>query len=143
MKFKRKHLLSLVAVCVIGIAIYSNTEYHRKPTDLHAVNPMAITDAESLVALYTDNEEKANAIYLGKPIDVTGIISQIDNQQDTLVNIILGKPDNLHRVSCLLNTEPSGIPKALKTGSKVTIRGICTGFLMDVELNRCVLVEEK
>ena len=101
---------------------------------------MESADAASLVSLYEKDEQKANKLYLGKPIDVTGTISEITNQHDTLVNVMLGNPEAMHRVSCLLNAKHTDAIKPFKAGDKITVRGICTGYLMDVELNRCVVI---
>src|SRR3990170_9053486 len=137
MKPKKKLLGILVLICILLVFFYAYNEYHRKPADLSAVKAVAVTDATSLVASYENDEQKANSMYLGKVIDITGVISEITNQQDTLINIMLGKNDNMHRVSCLLNGKYMSKVKKLKPGDSITIRGLCTGYLMDVELNRC------
>jgi hypothetical protein len=141
MKPNKKLLGILMLICVPLAFFYAYNEYHRKPADLSSVKPAAVTNAASLVALYENDEQKADGMYLGKVIDITGVISEINNQQDTLVNIMLGKNNNLHRVSCLLNGKYMAKVKNLKRGDSITIRGLCTGYLMDVELNRCVLID--
>ena len=127
-------------VCIVAACFYGYNEYNRKPADLGVVKPLASTDAGSLMELYSTDEQRANAMYLGKPIDVTGVIAEINNQQDTLINVMLGNPADMHKVSCLLDQQNGLKIKQFKTGDKITLRGICTGYLMDVELNRCVVI---
>ncbi len=123
-------------------AAYVYREYNRGPADLSSMRPTARVLADSLVALFETDEPKANALYLGKPIEVSGIIAEITNQQDTVVNVILGSNESLHRVSCLISANHIREVKPFKSGENITLRGICNGYLMDVELNRCVVVKK-
>lgn len=129
-------------VIVIAAGWYAYSEYNRKPADLSSVYAGAHTNADSLVAMYKKDEQKANELYLGKAIDVTGFIAEIINQQETMVNILLSTSDDMHRVSCMMNVKRAGGIKQYNQGDKITIRGICTGYLLDVELNRCVVVDK-
>ena len=86
---------------------------------------------------------KANHQYLGKTIQVQGTIAEIVKQQDTLANVMIGDEASMHKVSCLLDKQHIGLINQYKAGQQITIKGICTGFLMDIELNRCVIVEKE
>ena len=131
----------LIVLAIICIFAYAYHEYTRKPADLNDVRPEASVQAAALVQLYENDEQQANKRYLGKAIDVTGIVSEINNQQDTSMTIMLGKKGDLHRVSCLLSTNQAEQIHTIKTGSMISLRGICTGYLLDVELNRCVIIK--
>jgi hypothetical protein len=138
---KRKKILLLIAlVILLSGGWYAYREYHRKPADLTSLKPVDKMDALKLAALYETDESKANTLYLGKAIDVSGTITDIQNQQDTMINILLGDSDAMHKVSCMMNMNYAAELKNYKPGDAVTIRGICTGYLMDVELNRCVII---
>ena len=132
----------LVALVVVAAFAYAYHEYTRKPADLSSVRPEAQIDAEALVQLYERDEQQANKLYLGKAIDVTGIVSEISGQKDSAVSVMLGSKDDMHRVSCLLSMQQAEDAGKIKTGSLVSLRGICTGYLLDVELNRCVIVKQ-
>lgn len=136
MKYRYLFILVAAAACW-----YIYSEYNRKPADLSSVKAHASVIDSVLVAMYMHDEHAANRMYLGKPVDVTGTVSEINNQSDTVVNVMLGNPDELHRVSCLMDANHINKLKKYNQGNKITIRGICTGFLMDVELNRCVIVK--
>ena len=66
-------------------------------------------------------------------------INKIDNQQDTLLTIFLGDSLLSSGVSCLMDSGYIKLKKVFTPGAQITIKGICTGYLMDVELNRCVV----
>ena len=141
MKLKGKYVWLILLIVIIIVGIYAYREYNRKPADLANVASESSTTADSLVMLFEKDEPKANALYLGKPIDVTGIIAEITNQKDTMVNVTLGKKDDMHRVSCLMDVQHINDVKTYKAGDKIILRGICNGYLMDVELNRCVVIK--
>lgn len=141
MKLKRKYIWLSVSILIIIAGAFAYNEYNRKPADLSDVKSQLNITADSLVMVFETDEQKANALYLGKPIDITGLIAEINNQQDTLVNVTLGKKNDLHKVSCLINVNHISEIKNYKVGDKIMLRGICNGYLMDVELNRCVVVK--
>lgn len=132
----------LILLVIAGVFVYAYREYTRKPADLNDVKAEAIVQAATLVELYEKDEAQANKLYLGKAIDVTGTISDITNQKDTAVNVLLGGKYDMHRVSCLFGVSQLEKIKGAKAGESISLRGICTGYLMDVELNRCVIIKQ-
>ncbi len=133
--------IAIVSIPIIVIAaIYGYKEFNRKPADLLDIKPQVTITVDSIVAAYENDEAKANAQFLGKTILVNGIIAEMNNQQDTLLNVILGN-EALHNVSCLLDKGQLQFFKKYNVGKPIAIKGICTGFLADVELNRCVIVD--
>jgi uncharacterized protein (DUF1330 family) len=143
MSSSKKIIALITIVAAIVVSVFAYKEYNRKSTDLSFVKPQVTIDAEKLIAAYETDEENANKLYLGKVLLVNGKISAIENQQDTLVNILLGGQDNMHQVSCLLDKAQIKNIKNYSVEKTIAIKGICTGFLADVELNRCVIVDEK
>jgi hypothetical protein len=142
MVLSKKNIAFITAIILLVAAGYFYKEYQRKPADITRVEPVAKINVATIVDLYENNETKANQQYLGKIIQVSGTITDINNQQDTLINISLGDSSSLHKVSCLLDKRHMNAIKKYKPGEAITIKGICTGFLLDVELNRCVIVND-
>jgi hypothetical protein len=127
----------LIILCSAGIYIYR--EYNRKPASLNNLSAVVNINADTLISQFALNEAEANKKYLGKVISVKGFINKIDNQQDTLLNILLGNSLLSTSVSCLMDSSYIKLKKVFTPGAQITIKGICTGYLMDVELNRCVV----
>ncbi len=127
----------LIILCSVGIYIYK--EYNRKPVSLDDLPAVVNINADTLISQFALNEAEANKKYLGKVISVKGFINKIDNQQDTLLTILLGDSLSSSSVSCLMDTGYIKLKKVFTPGTQITIKGICTGYLMDVELNRCVV----
>ena len=141
MNFRRKYVVLFLFITITVFAIFFYIEFQRKPADLANTEPALKVSATIIVELYQNNEMVANQQYLNKVIEVSGPISEIINQQDTLVNIMLGDTISLHKVSCLLSRTHFKNVKNYKAGQQIIIKGVCTGFLTDVELNRCVIVD--
>jgi tRNA_anti-like len=140
MVLSKKNVAIIVAIIVALLVLYFYKEYQRKPADLTGIQPVAKINAAIIIDQYTNDESKANQQYLGKIIEVDGMITEIINQQDTLINVLLGDTNSVHKVSCLLDKRYFNEIKIYHTGQPITIKGICTGFLMDAELNRCVII---
>jgi hypothetical protein len=93
--------------------------------------------ADSLYQQYQSNEKAADQKYLGKVIEVTGRISEIQHNGNSEIWILSTQAGG-GGINCELfpgaktDTHP-------KTGDNVTVKGRCTGFLMDVNLADCVL----
>jgi hypothetical protein len=135
--------IAIISIPIIAIAaIYGYREFNRKPADVSNLKPQVTITVDSIIAAYENDEAKANTLFLGKTILVNGIIVEMNNQQDTLLNVIMGN-EGLHNVSCVLDNGQLENYKKYSVGKPVSIKGICTGFLADVELNRCVIVSEK
>lgn len=140
MKRYRTVLLVLV-IAILAAGIYAYREYHRKPAALNELSADQVISADSLLAAYSLNEEAANKKFLGKVIDVTGTVAAITGQQDTVANVQLGAKEGIAHVSCSISLSEISKLKELSEGKVTTIRGVCTGYLMDVELNRCVIIK--
>lgn len=139
-----KKYLAIGIVTLAGIAaIYAYKEFNRKTADLATVTAQETVTVANLIAAYEADEAKANKQYLGKTVLVNGNIVEINNQQDTLMNVLLGNEGDIHNVSCLLDKKQFEKIKKYSVGKPIAIKGVCTGFLADVELNRCVIVNDK
>jgi hypothetical protein len=141
-KNNRLYLLAVIFLTVLVLFIYGYTEFTRKPADLTKSDAVESLAASDLCALYSNYEDSANKKYLGKIIEVTGSVIEIENQQDTLLTILLGDTLQPARVSCLIDKKHFAAAKNNILGNKISLKGICTGYLMDVELNRCVVVKK-
>jgi hypothetical protein len=96
------------------------------------------TDASRLIQEFEADEMAANTKYLDRIVLVSGTIGSI--AEDSLgISVYLKEADALSGVICSFEREVLD-PASLTIGSPVKIKGICTGYLMDVVLNKCSLV---
>jgi hypothetical protein len=96
--------------------------------------------ADSLYRQYQSDEHAADLKYLGKVIEVTGKISEIQHNGASEIWILSAQSGG-GGINCELFPGAKTDPHP-KTGDTVTIKGKCTGFLMDVNLADCVLSDK-
>ncbi len=94
-------------------------------------------EADSLYHQYQADEHASDQKFLGKVIEVSGKLSEIQHSGSSEVWILSPQPGG-GGINCQLFAGTKVDPEP-KTGDMVTIKGRCTGFLMDVNLADCVL----
>lgn len=135
---KKKLLIATLITLVLGFVavwffvFYAPTHFKRDVADEKGIR---IT-AAALVKAYQDNESNANALYLDKPIEIKGEISDTKVDQAGNTTVSLKSEDAFASVFCTLKKAAPG----LKIGQTITIKGICTGFLSDVVLKEAIIV---
>ncbi len=97
-----------------------------------------VVPATEMVKEFETDENKANIKYLNKVVAVSGIInSQTVNDKD--ITVILKNDGATAGVSC--SFDKTTVDKSsISPGRNITAKGLCSGFLMDVVLNRCSIV---
>jgi hypothetical protein len=143
MKPVKKYLLFTFIALVTIAAVYAYREYNRKATDLFTAAPQEIVNATDMTTAFANDETIATKKFAGKTVLVTGFVTEIINQKDTLLNIFLGNDTDINKISCLMDMRRKETFKNIVVGKQISIKGMCTGFLADVEMNRCVIVNQK
>lgn len=96
--------------------------------------------AEELYSAFDANETQANADYLDKVIQVTGKVRSSSRNEDGHVKVTLESGDAMFGVICELDEHSEHVRTEFEPGETITVKGLCTGKLMDVVLVRCVEV---
>ena len=135
----RRIILALIGLGFIGAGI-GYYLYNKPMADLNDVTAAYQLTATELYEAFEANEAAAQTQYLGKILDVTGVISEVEMTEEGGVNLSLEGGGLLGGVRCRLEQTDNDQEAQLEAGNQVTIRGECTGKLMDVELSRCVLI---
>jgi DNA/RNA endonuclease YhcR with UshA esterase domain len=102
------------------------------PTDINITANKIIDD-------FSSDENTANTKYLDKIIEVKGLITstKIDKEKGI---VILHTNDDFGSVLCHLSKDSTQKISSLKEGQLISVKGICTGFLMDVVLVKCEII---
>ena len=102
--------------------------------------PKNFEKSDSSAFTFSEKEKASNAKYVSKVIAVSGTIDDIttDEKGDQVI-LIAGSSDMMNGVLCTLEKSEADKAKSLKRGDEVTIKGRCTGMLMDVVLNKCTI----
>ena len=140
----KKTLKIVLFVIVIGACVGAFVAYKmwNKPFDDVTEMDGIKVNADVLYKAFETNEQTANTTYVGKVVEVTGTVGDIETS-DTIARVMLTFPDAMMgAVRVTLDTRHLADAKAVKTGDQATFKGFCNGFLMDVEVKDGVLMKK-
>ena len=133
----KKVLLGILAVGLValGIGYYL---YNKPVASLENKKADIEVSAAQLIADYEADETSANAKYHGKVVQVSGPISTVTNE-DGVKKVHLDTGNPMSMVICEL--EDGATPPAATTGTEITVKGMCSGYLTDVILVQSTVVK--
>jgi flagellar basal body-associated protein FliL len=136
---KRKIFLLLVTVIVFSIIggwyyvfIYSKN-HHRDAANEKGI----VVNAADVAAEYQANEQSANAKYLDKALEVTGEVMEVGKNQEGKTTVALKTNDIMTTVFCTLKDSTANV----LPNQKITIKGICIGFISDVKIKDAIIIK--
>jgi hypothetical protein len=135
-----KIALFVVFFIALGGILAALIMFNKKHIDTSKARPDYVLTATAIQKEFEDNEISASGRYINKIIEVSGAITSVTSDSSHL-NVSLKTGNDMSAVIC---TFPSSVETAkLKTGDEVTLRGECSGFLMDVLMKNCSIVAKR
>ncbi|WP_025743458.1 OB-fold protein [Aquimarina pacifica] len=98
--------------------------------------------SEVLISKFRENEELANSMYTEKVIEISGVIKEITFLNNRTTIVLYGN-DKGSYILCDMQSSQKQEVKDLKKDQNVSIKGICKGFLKDVIVLNCILINKK
>ncbi len=129
----KKILIIALTFVIIGVCtgIYLWNKPHATVENAKGI----AVDAVMLSREYNSDEKAADLKYLNKAIEVSGIISDIEKNQDGGLMVILKTDDPAAGVQCSMREKGQKISKG-----HITIKGFCSGNgITGVSLTDCVI----
>ena len=135
----RRLLIGLIVLAILAVGgLYGWYLYNKPVQCLEKKKADIVVTAQKLVEDYTTNEQMADSMYLGKIIQVEGTVDAVmSSSEDTKINLQADNPMSL--VTCTL--EPGKTIGVAVIGTKLTVKGRCSGFLGDVHLDQANVIE--
>jgi hypothetical protein len=131
----------VLLIVLIGGGAFGFYLFNKKQADLSSAAPDFVLNSDELQKAFETDEQGATARYTGKIIETAGEVISIIGSENGTLTVTLQTQSDLSKVIC---TFMSGKDSAeFELGKQATIRGECSGFLMDVLLNNCVSVTAK
>jgi hypothetical protein len=127
---------AIVLLCLAVLGIYKITKPHRSVAGVEAT---ATITAEKLYTEFAQAEDKATAKWVGKVIEVNGTISAVSEAENYISITLAGSAQG--GINCSFSRKELGSADKFKKGDSITIKGKCTGFLMDVNMVDCVTLK--
>lgn len=148
---RRTYIILAVLAVAAAIGSYAWREFNRTNENLSGVRPAATVNAAALIGEFEANDSAANARYLGKIVQVDGMVKQVDKDDEGKYTVVLGDTASMSSVRCAMDSTYASAAASLQRGAPVKIKGAFTGFKRDdtgllgsdVEMNRAVIVENK
>jgi hypothetical protein len=135
-----KIALFVVFFIALGGILAALIMFNKKHIDTSKARPDYVVTATALEKDFEDNEISASGRYINKVIEVSGSITSVTADSSHL-NISLKTGNDLSSVICTFQS--SADAAKLKAGDEVTLRGECSGFLMDVLMKNCAIVAKR
>jgi hypothetical protein len=125
----------LLCVIVVGVGFYLYNKPRTSAADRHTDDQVT---AKELYRAFAADEPTANKLYANKVLEVSGNVLQVQQTGKDISVLLEGGSKDSGGVNCTIAT---GAPvTAPKVGSTLHIKGMCTGFLMDVSLVDATIV---
>lgn len=145
MKKLLKIAIILAISGIIVAALVWKFYINKSHEDIDAAKPAFSIAAVDLWAQYNDNLQKADSLYTGKVIEISGILSRIENNDSLVSLIFVMDADSMFgdkTIRCQAYPKHNMEASVLKPGSRVKIKGFCTGYNdTDIQLNKCSVIK--
>jgi polyisoprenoid-binding protein YceI len=125
-------ITALVGFLVIQM-MYKKAERNVATEQAIIINPI------DFATLYKNAEDSANKLYLNKTLQLSGVIAAISNEQPNQTDVTLKINDSLPLINCTID----GLYKNSNAGDTITIKGINTGILTNINLINCIVIDSK
>ena len=134
---KKYFLIAGIVILVLGgtAAVWGWYLYNKPHQGVTGVKAKASIDAKTLYDAFNRNEDSANRQFLGGVLEITGLVTGV-SKTDSTYSIALSGGD-LGGINCGMAAN-GGMPVPDKNAT-VTIKGRCTGYLVDVNMVDCVI----
>ena len=136
----RKLIRFILALVVVGVVVFIAVwryTFRKAETSVSSAKAELEILATDLVKKFENNEDSANAAFLDKVILVIGTVDNV-KQDSTGTNIYIKEQGEMAGVMCSFSNDMVD-PVGIKTGEQLRVKGICTGYLLDVVINKCSL----
>lgn len=138
---KKKNLL-IAAVIIGAIAAYFVwANFLKTAPSMRKLDAEYQVEAVVLYNEFDSNEATANAKYLNKIIEVSGIVTNVEVSEDSKPIISL-RTEGFGVIKCTMESDLDDEELSeIQMNSSIVIKAECIGMLLDVLLNRGIIIE--
>jgi hypothetical protein len=141
---KKSFKIAIIALIVLALGAFSVWKFvwnkdHRTAED---EKPVAVVTASALLNEYETDEAASNAKYLNKTVQVGGSVSSVTKDESGTVVVLLATESMMGTVSCTFSAlDGKPVSVDVKEGDQINVKGICSGYTIDVVLEQCAIVK--
>jgi len=137
---KKYILYAATVVVVIGTVIGYNVLTPSPEIKIQDATTDLVINATKLYGDFSLDEGTANQDYVGKVLEVKGMLKNVEKKADNEIQLVLDAEDDLGAITCNLQVIESLAIEELKIGDPITVKGVCTGYLFDVVLDHSMVL---
>jgi hypothetical protein len=134
-----RKILLIGGVLAIGAAVVAYLIYNKPHQNMDKATADIQITASELLSAFESDESAANAKFLDKIVAVTGEVRETSTTEEGVTTIVLDTGSAMSGIVCELDTLTEHPKTDFQPGETITVKGVCTGMLMDVVLVRCVV----
>ncbi len=139
-KIKTRQVLLVLLIGVALLALVLLYVFRGAEDSVKKHQPDYVLTSVALYSEFESDENASNKKYLGKVVEVSGEISEIEIDESGSASILLSADTPFGGIRCNFAPGSDSDLSALAVGSRVLVKGSCSGMLMDVVLDKCYLV---
>ena len=130
----KKLIIPILLLALIG-GYVGWKMYHKTLDSVADLSTQQSVSSIQLLADYETDEAAANIKYTDKVVEISGEVGKVETVGDA-VSIYLKTDNDMSSVICQLEKEAK---INVGVGDKIIVKGICTGYLMDVIVVRSII----
>ncbi len=127
-------ILALVLIAYVIILKWPQASVKSKNVD-------ASISATEIYKAFSEDEQAAQTKYLGKVVQVSGIIDEMYEDEDGAMVVILRSSSSEPIAVITLESGESENLKKYREGQAIEIKALCSGMLMEVTFSKGIIVE--
>jgi hypothetical protein len=139
-----KTLIRIILILIVFVILIFSGGYfylrYMPDKNMTKLAPDFMLTASQFASEYEMDPTASDVKFIDRIVEVTGRISDISTDQNDATVFILRDNEMETGILCTLIREADSDAAAIKPGDKVTVRGVCTGMLFEVVMNKCVIV---
>lgn len=127
----KKKIIFTLALLGLFTLLVGMKMYNKAPESISSLKTEFQLNASELLAAFENNEEEANEKYLDKVVEINGVVSKRELKNGVLTAYMETDSPLSNIIFQFENTN-----EEINEGETLTLKGICTGYLMDVVMVR-------
>ena len=134
-----KNLISIACLALFMFFAIGSEEDSEIELDVSSQSSEYTVTAPQLYSEYDSNEVAADLKYKDKVITVEGIIDDIGKDIMDDIYVTLKGDQYFGNVQCFFSDSHTDKAASLRKGDKITVKGLCTGKMMNVLVRGCII----
>lgn len=137
---KKRSLIALTIVVTLVAGYFICLSITKGPAKMEKLKAEHSVTAVDFYSEYEADETVANTKYQNKIVEVRGVVESITLDDESMPSISL-RTEGFGVVKCTLESNEENALDKVNLNSTITVRGECIGMLLDVLIERSIIIK--